>query len=276
MVIGIHNSVLVHLCSIAMTCTEYGCINKLQNVVPGTWTMCERLMLQSQGVMQGVLKAKTKLNFKFNFKCDLTWFLTFLPHHLPTGCTDLKQPNTVHVHSCTLYSCKEQGLPRELQTGRGVLLLSWKKNSWQWDKPPYEIHRGYPCLHFYTKSWPKQMEWEWHVNQAYVTICISPLSCSIHWSGISEFKSSAQFCSNLSAFKKALLSWVVCVNTLKSFLLMQGTIKLSNGHNHYVKCGLYCQQFEHCWLPESADKMSGAQYFKAIKLSAFLFSLITF
>lgn len=57
---------------------------------------------------------------------------------------------------------------------------------------------------------------------------------------------------------------------------MQGTIKLSNGHNHYVKCGLYCQQFEHCWLPESADKMSGAQYFKAIKLSAFLFSLITF
>lgn len=57
---------------------------------------------------------------------------------------------------------------------------------------------------------------------------------------------------------------------------MQGTIKLSNGHNHYVKCWLYCQQFEHCWLPGSADKMSGAQYFKAINLSAFLFSLITF
>lgn len=68
----------------------------------------------------------------------------------------------------------------------------------------------------------------------------------------------------------------VCLNTFKSFLLMQATIKLSNGHNHYVKGGLYCQQFEHCLLPGSADEMSGAQYFKAINLSAFLFSLITF
>lgn len=57
---------------------------------------------------------------------------------------------------------------------------------------------------------------------------------------------------------------------------MQGTIKLSNGHNHYVKGGLYRQQFEHCLLPGSADEMSGAQYFMAINLSAFLFSLITF
>lgn len=70
--------------------------------------------------------------------------------------------------------------------------------------------------------------------------------------------------------------WAVCPNTFKSFLLMQGTIKLSNGHNHYVKGGLYCQQFEHCLLPGSADEMSGAQYFKAINLSAFLFSLIIF
>lgn len=74
-----------------------------------------------------------------------------------------------------------------------------------------------------------------------------------------------------------------CLDTFESFLLMQGTIKLSNGHNHYVKRGggggaggLYCQQFEHCLLPGSADEMSGAQYFKAINLSAFLFSLITF
>ena len=57
---------------------------------------------------------------------------------------------------------------------------------------------------------------------------------------------------------------------------MRGTIKLSNGHKHYVKGGVYCQQFEHCLLPGSADEMSGAQYFKAINLSAFLFSLITF
>lgn len=70
--------------------------------------------------------------------------------------------------------------------------------------------------------------------------------------------------------------WAVCLNTFKSFLLMQGTIKLSNGHCHYVKDGLYCQQFEHCLLPGSAEEMSGARYFKAINLSAFLFRLITF
>lgn len=70
--------------------------------------------------------------------------------------------------------------------------------------------------------------------------------------------------------------WAICANACKSFLLMQGTIKLSNGHNHYVKGGFYRQQFEHCLLPGSADEMSGAQYFKAINLSAFLFSLITF
>lgn len=63
---------------------------------------------------------------------------------------------------------------------------------------------------------------------------------------------------------------------LKSFPLMQRTIKLSNGHEHYVKDGLYGQQCEHCLLPGSADEMSGAQYFKAINLSAFLFRLITF
>lgn len=57
---------------------------------------------------------------------------------------------------------------------------------------------------------------------------------------------------------------------------MRGTIKLSNGHDHYVKGGLYCQQFERRLLPGNADEMSGAQYFKAINLSAFLFSLITF
>lgn len=67
-----------------------------------------------------------------------------------------------------------------------------------------------------------------------------------------------------------------CLNTFKSFLLMQGTIKLSNGHNHYVKGQLHCQQFEHCLIPGRADEMSEAQYFKAINLSAFLFSLITF
>lgn len=83
---------------------------------------------------------------------------------------------------------------------------------------------------------------------------------------------------NLSMFSNlpSYLSLFFFLNLFKSFLLMQGTIKLSNGHKHYVKGGLYCQQFEHCLLPGSADEMSGAQYFKAINLSAFLFSLITF
>lgn len=45
------------------------------------------------------------------------------------------------------------------------------------------------------------MEWEWHVKP-YVTICMSPSSCSIHWSGISEFNSSAQFDSNVPNFRK--------------------------------------------------------------------------
>lgn len=100
----------------------------------------------------------------------------------------------------------------------------------------------------------------------------------LHTSG-PEFQSSRVQLSFVQTYQLSALPCylgVVCVNTLKSFLLMQATIKLSNGHNHYVKCGLYCQQFERCWLPESASKMSGAQYFKAIKLSAFLFSLITF
>lgn len=78
--------------------------------------------------------------------------------------------------------------------------------------------------------------------------------------------------SDRSTFQRSLLYFDI----LKSFGRLQGTIKLSNGHSHYVKAGLYCQLFEHSWLPGSEDKMSGAQYFRAIKLSAFLFSLITF
>lgn len=140
-----------------------------------------------------------------------------------------------------------------------------------------KIIGGYPCSHSHTGSHPERTE-EWCTLWGNVharPYSKTPATCSIRSCRISQ--SSAWFASNLSTSQPfSCRPWAVSPNTLKSFRLIQGTIKLPNGHNHYVKGGLYCQQFEYWWLPESADKMSGAQYFKAIKLSAFLSSLITF
>lgn len=156
----------------------------------------------------------------------------------------------------------------------------WQKENVLGNKSDfYENHRGISLLTLLHRITPRAnggvvYMWESVHTQAYVTVCMSLCVCSKN--------SSTCFWVQHSLVQTCQLSdipchpWAVCLNTFKSFLLMQGTIKLSNGHNHYGKGRLYCQQFEHCLLPGSADEMSGAQYFKAINLSAFLFSLITF
>ena len=140
---------------------------------------------------------------------------------------------------------------------------------------------GYPCSHSYTGSHPERS----------MCVCVEACEGACTHPGICDHL-RASIKKSVRSFLRIQRSSVKLVNFsdtpprhpwgclpeihLKSFLLMRGTIKLSNGHKHYVKGGVYCQQFEHCLLPGSADEMSGAQYFKAINLSAFLFSLITF
>lgn len=156
----------------------------------------------------------------------------------------------------------------------------WKKNKKNTQHtrqrlwPVYENHTGISLitlLHKHTQNWERRgvvcvRECVRVHTQAYVTVCMI-WSAPIFFSQTSE-----RFGSESSTFWHFLLYFDI----LKSSGSLQGTIKLSNGHNHYVKVGIYCQLFEHCWLPGSEDKMSGAQYFRPIKLSAFLFSLITF
>lgn len=106
---------------------------------------------------------------------------------------------------------------------------------------------GYPCFQSYTGSHPEWMkEWCTCVYNSYPGIC-DCLHVSMYlllfFFFFCTFLSSARFRSNLSTVRHSLSS-LSCLNTFKSFLLMQGTIKLSNGHNHYVKGGLCCQQFE--------------------------------
>lgn len=184
-------------------------------------------------------------------------------------CSELMEGVSFQGNRVFLWSCKQDG----------VFSLKKKKNVLGNESDPsLKTRGGYPCSHSYTDHTQNDRRSgvceRVSTHPAVVCDCVrvSVTAAEIH----PHFRVQHGLVQTCQLSDIPCHPWAVCLNTSESFLLMQATIKLSNGLNHYVKGGLYCQQFEHCLLPGSTDEMSGAQYFKAINLSAFLFSLIIF
>lgn len=139
-----------------------------------------------------------------------------------------------------------------------VFSLEKKKNTytWQWVWLVYESHRGISLLTLLHRITPKTGR-----RAVCVCVCACRRECTprIMWLclHICAMLSFFFLGSNLLPFRCSLSSFSYVAHTLKRFRLIQGTIKLSNGHNNYVKAGYIANNLNTFGFLEVKTKCQG-------------------